>query len=170
MLYKSNLYGFVWKKLCMFRRWIFERCPELYSGSTGMGVTGAVDLLSCKTVLLKGARMIVLWKVSSSCAPLSCTVFHFWQEWLGDIGMQYDYEHLETQLLSTDRDVVWGNGEDIKLDKHEISKLRANSKKMEKAAYGMGYAFFHSLVFLLEANQVFSAVAILLLLIGGRGN
>lgn len=61
-------------------------------------------------------------------------------------------------------------GEDIKLDKHEISKLQANSKKMEEAAYGKGHAFFHSLVFLLEPNQVFLAAAILLLLIGVGGN
>lgn len=61
-------------------------------------------------------------------------------------------------------------GEDIKLDKHEISKLRANSKKMEEAAYGKGHDFFHSLVFVLEPKQVFLAVGILRLLIGGRGS
>lgn len=41
---------------------------------------------------------------------------------------------------------------------------------MEEAAYGKEHAFFHSLVFLLEPNQVFLAVAILLLLIDGGGN
>lgn len=41
---------------------------------------------------------------------------------------------------------------------------------MEEAAYEKGHAFCHSLVLLLEPNQVFLAVAILLLLIGGGGN
>lgn len=35
-------------------------------------------------------------------------------------------------------------------------------KKMEEAAYGLGDPLFHSLIFLLEPNQVFLTVAILL--------
>jgi len=42
-------------------------------------------------------------------------------------------------------------------------------KKMEEAAYRMGDSLFHSLIFLLEPNQVFLTLAILPFLVDGRG-
>lgn len=44
----------------------------------------------------------------------------------------------------------------------KIANYGLTVKKMEEAAYGMRDSLYHSLIFLLEPNQVFSMVAILL--------